>query len=123
MAMEPKNGSMVLFMKAIGGIVALMARVNSSILTVGPMKDAGLTTKHVGMAFSYLQIRHPTKANGRMTLKMVKELKNGKTVQNTKALTAKLKSTAMGSIHGQTEANLKDNWSKTNFQDLEYTHG
>ena len=123
MAMEPKNGSMELFMKAIGGMVALLARENSSMLTVKSMKDAGLTTKQVGMASTYLKIRHPTKAIGRMMLKMVKELKYGKTVQNTKALTAKLKSTAMGSIHGQTEANLKDNWSKTNFQDLEYTHG
>ena len=99
---------MELFMKAIGGMGAPLARENSSMLMVKSMKDAGLTTKQVGMASTYLKITHPTKANGRMTYKMVKELKNGKKVQNTKAPIVKLKSTAMGSIHGQTEANLKD---------------
>ena len=101
MGKATKFGQMEAYMKVIGRTIKLMGEEDLFMPTETYMMDIGRMIKLTALDNILIQTVLSMKANGVMTSSMVKEKKNGLTVQNTREITISAKSMASVNSTGQ----------------------
>jgi hypothetical protein len=91
MELERCRGKMGLHMKENGYLEKRMEKENSYIQKAKFMKENGIMIEHMGVVLITVQMEQNMKEIGKMTFKMVKELRHGLMVQSLQATTSKVK--------------------------------
>ncbi len=73
----PNFGPTVPAMKATGLMVKLADQVDSSTQTETAMKVCGVTARHVGRAYTYMQMEASTSESSMLITKTDRDVKNG----------------------------------------------